>query len=177
MSARILPLLVVLIAAPAVAQPAARTGPPAAAVEAAGGYAGFIDESLIGHAVFGASGRLHLSPRVSVGPEIVYMRGPGFDRDLFLTGNITIDLLLRPASPRRGTVNPFLVAGAGLMRHSDRFGSSTFTSSEGAATGGGGARVWLTDRVYALGEFRLGWEPHYRVTGGVGIALGDRVWR
>jgi hypothetical protein len=36
-------------------------------------------------------------------------------------------------------------------------------------TGGGGARVWLTDRVYALGEFRLGWEPHYRVTGGVGV--------
>ena len=176
MSARILPLLVVLIAAPAAAQPAARTG-PAAAIEAVGGHAGFIDESLIRHTVLGASGRLYLSPRVSVGPEFVYMRGPGFDRDLFLTGNVTIDLLAPAVSARRGTVNPFLVAGGGLMRHSDRFGSSTFASSEGAVTGGAGARVWLTDRVYALGEFRLGWEPHYRVTGGVGIALGDRAWR
>ena len=168
MSTRILPLLAVLIAAPAAAQPASRTG-PAAAIEAVGGYAGFIDDSLIGHSVFGAGGRLHLSPRVSVGPEIVYMRGPGSDRDLFLTGNLTVDLMARAAGARRGTVNPFLVIGGGLMRHSSRFASTTFTSTEGAVTGGAGARAWLTDRVYALGEFRLGWEPHYRVTGGVGV--------
>jgi hypothetical protein len=100
------------------------------------------------------------------------MPGPGFDRDLFLTGNLTFELLVPPVEARRGTVNPFLVAGAGLMRHSDRFGTTTFAASEGAVTGGGGLRVWLTDRIYALGEFRLGWEPHYRVTGGVGL-----LWR
>ena len=165
MSTRILSLLVFLIAAPAAAQ-------PTTAVEAVGGYAGFIDESLVDHAVFGASGRIHLTPRISIGPEVVFMRGPGFDRDLFLTGNLTVDLLVPPVDARRGTVNPFLVLGGGLMRHSNRFGSTTFTSSEGAVTGGGGVRAWITDRVYALGEFRLGWEPHYRVTGGVGV-----VWR
>lgn len=163
MPIRILPLLaILLIATPAASQ-------STAAVEAIGGYAGFVDDAFIDHAVVGASGRLHLSPRISVGPEVVYMRGPGFDRDLFVTGNLTFDVLIAPAGARRGTVNPFLVAGGGFMRHSDRFGADTFTSAEGAVTGGGGARVWLTDRVYALGEFRLGWEPHYRVTGGVGV--------
>ena len=163
MSTRILSLLVLLIAAPAGAQ-------TTTAVEAVGGYAGFVDESLVDHAVVGASGRIHLSPRISIGPEVVYMRGPRFDRDLFVTGNLTFDFLVAPSNARRGMVSPFVTVGAGLMRHRDRFGSNTFTSSEGAVTGGGGARVWLTDRVYALGEFRLGWEPHYRVTGGVGVA-------
>jgi hypothetical protein len=169
MSMRLLPIVVFLMAAvPAAAQ---STGPsrPTAAVEVIGGYAGFIDESFVDHTVVGASARIHLSPRISVGPEVVYMRGPGFDRDLFVTGNLTFDLLVLPVEARRGTVNPFLVVGAGLMRHSDRFGTTTFASSEGAVTGGGGLRVWLTDRVYALGEFRLGWEPHYRVTGGIGV--------
>ena len=165
MSTRILSLLVLLIAAPATAQ-------PTTAIEAVGGYAGFIDESFVDHAVFGASGRIHLSPRISIGPEVVYMREPRFDRDLFVTGNLTFDFLVAPSDARRGTVNPFVVVGAGLMRHSNRFGATTSTSSAGSVTGGGGARVWLTDRVYALGEFRLGWEPHFRVTGGVGV-----VWR
>ncbi len=168
MTSRILTLLLILAAAPAAAQ---STAPArgSAAVEAAGGYAGFLDESPIGHSVFGAGARIQLSRRLGIGPEIVYMRGPGFDRDLFLTANLTVDLLVPPVDARRGTVIPFLVAGGGVMRHSDRFGPNTFTSSEGAVTGGGGARVWLTDRVYALGECRLGWEPHYRVTGGVGV--------
>ena len=171
MSTRILVLLALLIAAPAAAQSASPSG-PTTAIDAVSGYAGFIDESFVDHAVFGASGRVHLSPRISIGPEVVYMRGPGSDRDLFVTGNVTFDLLTAPVDARRGTVTPFLVAGGGLMRHRDRFGSTTFVSSEGAVTGGGGVRVWLTDRVYALGEFRLGWEPHYRVTGGVGV-----LWR
>ena len=39
------------------------------------------------------------------------MVGPGHDRDLFLTGNLTFDFLARRIGPRRGSVNPFLVAG------------------------------------------------------------------
>jgi hypothetical protein len=140
-----------------------------AAAEFAGGWAGFVDEALIDHAVIGGGARFHLTPRISIGPELVYMRGPGTDRDLFLTGNITFDFVTRPPGARAGSVNPFLVAGAGLMMHSDRFASGTFTSYEGALTGGGGARVWLTDRVYALGEWRIGWEPHTRITGGLGV--------
>jgi hypothetical protein len=141
-------------------------------VEAVGGYAAFLDEAPIGHVVAGGSARVHLSPRVSVGPEVIYMRGPDNDRDLFMTANMTFDFIIATADARRGTVNAFAVIGGGMMRHADRFGTRSFASTEGAVTGGGGVRVWISDRVYALGEARIGWEPHVRYTGGFGM-----VWR
>jgi hypothetical protein len=51
-------------------------------------------------------------------------------------------------------------------------GTGIFTSSEGAFAAGGGARVHITDRIYAMGDFRIGWELHYRVTGGIGVRGG-----
>jgi hypothetical protein len=158
----------VTIVAPAAAQPASR---PPAAVEFLAGYAGFADDATIDHSVFGGAGRVYLTPRLAVGPEVVYMRGPGFDRDLFLTGNVTFDLL-RPRVARPPRVSPFVVAGGGFSVYKNRFGPNSFTSYEGAVTGGGGVRVWFNDRVYAAADFRLGWELHFRATGGVGISLG-----
>lgn len=143
---------------------------PAPAVEFLLGYAGFVDDATIDHAIVGAAGRMYLTPRVAVGPEFVYMRGPNSDRDLYLTGNLTFDVLPpRNGRPRR--VTPFLVAGGGFFQHSDRFGASTFTSYEGAFTAGGGVRGWITDRVYALADVRLGWELHARVNAGIGIGF------
>jgi hypothetical protein len=160
---RVFALALFVAAAPAAAQ----TIPPRAAADIIGGYAGFVDDATIDHAVIGGSVRLYLSPRISLGPELVYMRGPAGDRDLFLTGNLTVDLL----APRPGRrLVPFLTAGGGLMRHTERVGTGPYTSGEGAVTGGGGARVWLSDRMYLLGEVRLGWEPHYRADGGFGFA-------
>jgi hypothetical protein len=141
---------------------------PAPSVEASAGYAGFADEGVIHHGVIGAAGRVYLSPRLAVGPELVYMVGPGRDRDLILTGNVTFDL----RRSRPGIVVPYLLAGAGLFQHSDQFGAQTFRSREGAFTGGAGARAWVSDRAYVAGEYRVGWELHYRVTGHVGVALG-----
>ena len=156
--------LLVNTALPAFAQPADRR--PAPAAEFTLGYAGFVDEGMINHTVVGGALRFPLSPRVSVGPEVQYMIGPGSDRDFILTGNITFDLL-----PPNSRVTPFLVAGGGLFRHSDKFASGTFASSEGAFTAGGGVRSWVSDRVYVAADFRGGWELHYRVAGTVGIAL------
>ena len=143
---------------------------PAPAVEFLVGYAGFVDDATIDHAIVGAAGRVYLTPRVAIGPEFVYMRGPDSDRDLFLTGNLTFDVL-PPAKGRPRRVTPFLVAGGGFFQHSNRFGSSTFTSYEGAFTAGGGVRGWITERVYALADVRLGWELHARVNAGIGIGL------
>jgi hypothetical protein len=157
---RLLAAALLLVATPAFAQS------PGAAAEVAAGYAGFVDDAYIDHFVIGGTTRFYLSPRISVGPELVYMRGPGEDRDLFVTGNVTFDVL-SPRAERR--VTPFLVVGGGFSRFSDRIGPNDFSSFEGAVTGGGGARIMLTDRLYALGEFRIGWEPHYRMTGGVGV--------
>ena len=143
---------------------------PAPAVEFLAGYAGFVDDATIHHSIVGAAGRVYLSPRLAVGPELVYMRGPNSDRDLFLTGNLTFDILSpRQGRPRR--VTPFLVVGGGLFQHSDRVGSFGFTSYEGAFTAGGGVRGWIGDRVFALADVRFGWELHTRVNGGIGIAL------
>jgi len=164
----LLPLALVLTAGNALAQSSDIR--PAPAVEFLVGYAGFVDDATIDHAIVGAAGRVYLTPRVAVGPEFVYMRGPDSDRDLFLTGNLTFDVL-PPRAGRSRRVTPFLVAGGGFFQHSDRFGSSTFTSYEGAFTAGGGVRGWITKRVYALADVRFGWELHARVNAGVGIGL------
>jgi hypothetical protein len=161
---------VLVTAVPARGQNA--TGRPPAIVELAAGYAGFVDDATIDHTIIGGALRMPISPRVSVGPEVVYMIGPGEDRDLFLTGNVTFDVLPVRAG-RRPRVNPFLVGGAGVFRHTDRVGQRDFSNVEVAATGGGGVRVWITNRVYTAGEVRLGWELHYRVNGVLGVTL----WR
>ena len=144
---------------------------PAPVVEGSLGWAGFGDEGLIHHALVGAGARFYLSRRFSIGPELQYMVGPDSDRDLILTGNVVFDVLAPTADrPRRTT--PYLVAGGGLFRHSDRFGSDTFSSTEGAFTAGVGVRGWASDRVFLAIDARLGWEPHLRLAGTVGVALG-----
>ena len=155
--------------ATAAAQTTEPRGRPVTAVEFTGGYAAFVDEGPIGHGVIGGALRFHLSRRLSIGPEITYMVGPGDDRDLFLTGNVTFDLA-NGGLGRTGRVTPFLVAGGASCAIATlrRFG---FSGNEGAVTGGGGVRVWLSPRVYAASEFRIGWEPHLRITGTVGVAL------
>jgi hypothetical protein len=141
---------------------------PTSAVEGLVGYAGFVDDATISHTVFGGAAKWYLLPRVSVGPELVYMIGPGDDRDLVVTGNVTFDFLAgRPAA------TPFLVAGGGLFRHTDRFNGRSFSSTEGSFTLGGGVRVALGERLYIAPEFRLGWEAHYRVSAAVGWRLGN----
>jgi hypothetical protein len=157
--------LAILITVPAFAQ---SIPPPHAEVQT--GWVGFVDEAMIDHAAFGGSARVYLTPRVAVGPEVAYLRGPGSDRDLMVTGNLTVDVL-GPRNGRPPRATPFFTVGGGYERHSDRFGPATFSSSEGAFTGGGGVRVWLTDRVFGVVEARMGWEPHLRVTGGIGVAL------
>lgn len=164
----VLYVLVLAALTPATIAAQSRDVGPAPAAEFTVGYAGFVDDATIDHTVIGGALRFHVLPRISVGPELQYMIGPNDDRDLILTGNVTFDVL---APDRR--VTPFFVAGGGLFRHSDKIGTRSFSSTEGAFTAGAGVRAWLSERVYAAGEFRIGWELHYRVTGTIGVAL----WR
>jgi hypothetical protein len=127
-------------------------------VEAVSGWVGFVDESMINHGILGGAVKWHPSPRVAIGPEIVYMIGPGSDRDLFVTGNVTFDVFAgRP-------VTPFFVLGGGAMHHTENFGFQKFSANEGAFTGGGGVRVAIGDRFYVAPEARLGWELHSRLS-------------
>jgi hypothetical protein len=141
------------------------------AVEAMVGWAGFVDDAPIHHRIFGGGLRIPVRRRLSVGPEVVYMIGPASDRDFFLHGSLWVDLVTERAQTR---VVPYCVFGGGYMRHSNRFLSDTFASGEGSVTAGGGVRVHLTDRVSVGGEVRIGWEPHLRATGHVGVRLPRR---
>lgn len=160
-------LAVSMAAMPVGAQPAGDASDrPAPVVEGALGWTGFADDSVIHHTLAGIGARYHVWPRVSIGPELQYMVGPGQDRDLILTGNLILDALgPRAGRPRR--VTPYLVLGGGLFHHSDRFGGST----EGAFTAGPGVRAWVSDRVYVAADARIGWELHLRLAAVVGVAL------
>jgi Outer membrane protein beta-barrel domain len=164
-SAAFFMVLLVGLAASALAQER-----PSPAAEFQSGWVGFVDETPVHHALFGGAARIYLTPRLAVGPEIDYLRGPRTDRDLFATGNLTFDVR-RPRNGQPPRVSPFVVAGAGLGRHSFRFGTLDYSHTEGAFTGGGGVRVWVTDRLYAAAEARFGWELHMRISGAVGVTL------
>jgi hypothetical protein len=136
------------------------------AAEATIGYTGFGDDGLIHHTGTGATVRVHLTPRISVGPEISYHIGPSRDRDLLVQGLVYFDLR-RPSLGHAGRVEPYVVAGGGLMGHDSGYGSSGSLT----ATTGGGARVWVSRQAYVVADARLGWPPNLRVVTGMGLLL------
>ncbi len=154
--------LLVMAPASALAQPA----PGRAAVTVGGGYAGFLDDAVIHHGVAAAAVEWVVRPLLAIGPEVLYMVGPGSDRDVFALGVVRVGI--RPFST---AVAPYVVAGGGVMRHSDSLGGRSFSSTEGVVIVGGGVRVRATNRVFVAPEVTAGWEPHVRVSLHVGIAL------
>ena len=158
-------LLLVPMAGPAAAQER-----PRAAVEFTPGWVGFADDGIVSEALVGGAARWYLGPRVSVGPEVVYIQGDNHSH-LIVTGNVSWDLLA-PTGGRASRVTPFLIAGGGVFQTRETFPSETFTSSEGAFTAGGGIRVLVNDRVTIGMDARVGWELHVRLNGVVGVRLG-----
>jgi hypothetical protein len=144
----------------------AQSSAPKVRLTMIGGYTGFIDEDLINHGIFGGGAEWLVTPRIAVGPEVLYMVGPGSDRDLFVLGVARFGIL-----PFTRRVAPFATAGGGFSVHSDRFVNETFRSSEGAFVFGGGLRAAVSPRVYVAPEFTAGWEPHIRFSVNVGIRL------
>lgn len=130
------------------------------------GHADFLDDSRIGHTSFGVGAEWIVLPWLTVGPEVLYMVGPGDDRDTFVLGVARIGV--RPFASR---VEPFLTIGGGLMAHRDRFGSQSYHATEGAWIGGGGVRINATSRIFIAPEVTVGWEPHIRASVSVGIRL------
>ena len=110
-----------------------------------------------------------MSPRIALGPELLYIRGDNHSH-LALTGNLTFDLLSESTRPR---ATPFVVVGAGMFQTRERFPAGNFTSTEGAFTAGGGVRARINDRVSVGVDARVGWELHVRAGGFVAIRLGS----
>ncbi|MCC7417412.1 MAG: hypothetical protein IT176_09750 [Acidobacteria bacterium] len=149
---------------PAVAQE--RRSPSA---ELAAGWVGFADDGIVSEGLVGVAARWYLSPRISVGPEVVHLSGNSHSH-LMVTGNLTWDLLA-PAAGRLPRATPFLVAGGGLFRTRETFLAGPFTSSEGAFTAGGGVRAPVGERVTIGIDARVGWELHLRINGSIGVRL------
>jgi hypothetical protein len=135
----------------------AQETPSRLAVDVSAGYAAFVDEAPIEHFTLGGGVSWRLTPKVSIGPEVVFMRGPDDDRDIFLTGKVIVDFM-----PGR-LVSPYFVADGGAMLHGDRFVSGPYWSSEGAVSAGGGVRFNVTPHVSIAPELRIGWESHMRL--------------
>jgi hypothetical protein len=133
----------------------------AATGEVHGGWAGFLDDARIDHLAFGGAARWRVTPRMAIGPEVTWLRGPGNDRDVYAHVTLTWDLRAGPCLA--GCAVPYLVAAGGFVAHRSGFNAPAW-SLEGAAAGGGGVRVQLTDRFHLAGEARVGWEPHARLT-------------
>jgi hypothetical protein len=158
-----------LLAAP-MAHLAVAQDRPGPTVDLAAGWVGFADDGIVSEGLVGAAARWYLLPRFSVGPELVSIHGTNHSH-LVVTGNVTWDVLA-PTNHRPHRVTPFLVAGGGVFQTREHFFDGTYTSSEGAFTAGGGVRSLVADRVTLGFEMRVGWEPHIRINGLIGLQLG-----
>ena len=159
----------------ALTAPAAAQQRPAPAVEFTAAWVGFADDGVVSEGLVGATARWYLLPRISVGPEVDYVAGQNHSH-FILTGNVAFDLVSSKTSGARH-VTPFLVVGGGLFQTRESFVAGTFTSNEGAFTAGGGARASVSDRVTLGIDARVGWELHLRISGIVGIQLGQGASR
>jgi Outer membrane protein beta-barrel domain len=134
------------------------------------GWVGFGDDGIVSEGMVGGAGRFCLTPRLAIGPELLYISGDNHSH-LVLTGNLTFDILA-PRAGRAPAVTPFLVVGAGMFQTRESFAAEDYTYTEGAFTAGGGIRAAVSDRVTVGVDARIGWEAHLRINGVVGVRLG-----
>ena len=138
-------------------------------VDVEAGWLGFPDEGIVSEGMVGAAARWHLGPRISLGPEVLYVGGSSHSH-LIVTGNVRYDF--RAPGRQSHQMIPFVVAGGGLFQTRETLFNGDFTSTEGAFTAGGGVMAAASDRVTIGIDTRVGWELHLRVNGFVGVRLG-----
>src|SRR5688572_1276981 len=103
------------------------------------GYAGFVDDATKHYLLAGAGVRRHVTPRVSIGPEVVIMSNGSElrDRNVMLTGNVVLDVFGQSSAGMR-RVSPFLVGGLGMFWGRDQVRGGPFWSRDPAFTAGAG---------------------------------------
>jgi hypothetical protein len=124
-----------------------------------------------GQAMGGASLRFHATSRVSIGPEVLFVNP--CDRQTFtfyhpqMSGMLHLAVDLSEGS----RVRPYLVGGGGFVRHRSSLSGRPATNRMEAA-GGGGVKIFLSDRVFVAPEVQFGGRVAFvRVTGSLGILL------
>jgi hypothetical protein len=169
-SARRAAALAALLLAPILTVVASAQERPSPALDLSAGWVGFGDDGIVSEGMVGGAARFYLTPRLAIGPELLYISGDNHSH-LVLTGNLTFDILA-PRAGRAPAVTPFLVVGGGMFQTRESFANEDYTHTEGAFTAGGGVRAAVGDRVTVGVDARIGWEPHIRINGVVGVRLG-----
>ena len=133
----------------------------------------------IEHKTVGAAVRAYVTKRLSIEPEYLYLRNGENDQDHLLSANVAYDC----TDPTKRLVL-YAIGGVGVLHHEGRFLSddpvtgaplvfdNTFTTW--SASFGGGAKIFLTKRLFVSPELRVGREPTVRATINVGYVFGGR---
>lgn len=129
------------------------------------GQTTLVDDSTKRYLMLTGSLRRSLTPRVSVGPELVVMGNSTFvtDRIVMLTGNVTFDLVAGDGTAHRFV--PFLIGGAGLFFGRDVVRNGPYWHREPAFIIGAGVRARVGEMLSVGVEYRFGWELHQRIGG------------
>ena len=155
---------------------------PKADVKLGGGvstFGGVVNDNFR-HTVVAGSVRIYVYRRLSIEPEVMYMQRGDFDRDWVFTPHVAVDLL-----DSRGRIVPYAIAGVGVEHHSDQFTFNDFfngnvlvtrkvSANVISANAGIGVKLFLTNRLFVAPDVRVGHEPSFRATVGVGYVLSGR---
>lgn len=150
---------------------------PKAEIRLTGGASGFTsDDGRIAHVIGGGSFRVYVTRRVSVEPEFLYMRNSPNDQDYLTQVSAAYDF-----ADSGNRFVPYVVAGAGVLRHRSEFFGRDFVTGEPrvfdasytsfAASAGAGVKLFLTKRLFIAPEGRIGYQPSVRATVSVGYVF------
>jgi hypothetical protein len=118
----------------------------------------------------GGSVRYYFSPRLSAGPEVLLVRRCSTQTFTFYHPRISATVYLALDLNQSPRFRPYLLGGVGFVRHGSPPGLPARNSNEFA--GGGGVKVFLSDRIFVAPEFQIGGRVWFtRVTGSLGWML------
>lgn len=138
--------------------------------EVAAGHAAFVDDSTKHFLVAGGRVRRYVTPRLSIGPELIVMTGGSGgvrDRNVTLTADVVFDLH-HDDGLAAGRVIPYIAGGAGIHWIRDIVRNGPYWGRQLGASAGAGVRVGVS-RVTASLEYRIGSELYQRITGSAGF--------
>jgi hypothetical protein len=124
------------------------------------------DGGTLNHWAAGGSIRYFFTRRLAIEPEFLFLRESRADQDFHFIPNLVFEFFKNP-----GNVQPYLIGGVGLQRHRELTGTGFYSSNSAIFGGGLGAKIFVSDRWYVAPEFRIGWEPFFRITGSVGYII------
>lgn len=129
------------------------------------GSAGFLDDGS-NHTHIGGAVRFYPVGRLGIEPEVAYLYESEAHNDTILAVNVSYDF--RAAEKR---VIPYVVGGAGVLAVRYRYPQFRSLDYEPLASGGGGAKIYVSRNWFVAPEFRIGFPPHGRFTVAVGYTF------